>query len=178
MIGRLIAVLAAAVLVLAGCGSSNSGPTRNVRCGQSTNGVLCVVVYAGQSRISDVIGYYSPATQLPGRTWRLNLLGYNCDPASPTCRPAAQYPARARHTPPLVNGTCTAVFYEAGQAKCTSRLASAYASDGVFAGLPTTRSTTLAAHGWICMSAQVAQRGGWRDQFAHSAACYRNAHAT
>ena len=66
MIGRLIAALAAAVLVLTGCGSSNSGPSRAHRCGQSTNGVLCVVVYAGHSRIYDVIGYYSPTSRLTG----------------------------------------------------------------------------------------------------------------
>lgn len=115
----------------------------------------------------------SPTTSRTGRIWRLGLLGYDCNPASAMCRPTAQYPASRRHAPPSVDGTCIAVLFDTGRPRCTSRLATAYASLGGFTGLPTLPSATLATHAWLCMSAQVAQRGGWHDQFARSAACYQ-----
>jgi len=175
MIRRLAGVLAGAVLALAGCGSDNSGLPRDAHCGHSTNGVLCVVVYTGNSTVRDVIGYYSPATSLRGRTWRLDLLGYDCDPATAACQPAVQYPARARQVPPPVDGHCIAVIYDGGHQRCTNRLAAAYGSHADWAGLPGLPSAALAGHAWLCVAAQLARSDGWHDAFPHSAACYHHA---
>src|SRR5690348_9030259 len=166
MIRRPVATMAAAAaLLLAGCGSSKSGLPRDIRCGHSSNGVLCLLAYAGEARIRDVIGYYSPTTSLAGDTWRLNLFGYDCNPARPGCRPTAQYPATARHTPPPVDGKCIAVLYDAGRRQCAARLATAYGTHGDWTGLPALPSATLAAHAWLCVSAQLLHRHGWHDQF-------------
>lgn len=175
MIGRLVAALAAAVLLLTGCGSGNSGLPDDTHCGHSANGVLCLKVLPGEnsSTIGDVIGYYSPTTSLKGKTWRLSLVRYDCDPvAGATCRPMAQYPGPARHTPPPVQGTCVAVLYDTGRRQCTTRLAAQYGSHADWAGLPRLPSTTLGSHAWLCMSAELAHGPRWQDQFARAAACY------
>jgi hypothetical protein len=172
MIGRLVAAVAGVTLMLAGCTSSNSGLSRDTSCGHSTHGALCVTVMADSSRVRDVIAYYTPVTSLVGKTWRLSLLRYPCNPAaSRRCRPSAQYPARARSTPPPPGDTCLAQLYDSGRRRCAMRLAAAYGSFGDFDGL----RLPLITHdmnGWLCVSAQVAQGRGWRDQFARSAACY------
>lgn len=173
MIGRVICALAGAALVLAGCAPNHSDSANVTRCGHGPNGVVCVVVVHVGARVGDVIGYYSPAQSLAGDAWRLDLVRYNCDPSpSSACRPAAQYPARARHEPPPANSSCVAVLYDNGQRRCTTRLAEALGSLGDWAGLPTLPSATLATHTWLCVSAQVAQHGGWQNQFVRSAACY------
>lgn len=174
MIKRLAGLLTGAVLALTGCGADNSGLPHDAHCGHSANGVLCMVVYAGNSKVRDVIGYYSPTTSLTGRTWRLDLLGYDCDPAGAACRPVVQYPTRARHAPPPVDGRCIAVLYDSGRQRCTNRLAAAYGSHADWAGLPGLPSAALAGHAWLCVSAQLAQRDRWHDQFARSAACYHH----
>jgi hypothetical protein len=173
VIGRVGAVLVAGALALTACGSGRSGLPGDTECGHSSKGVVCVAVVTDASGVGDVIGYFSPATALAGRTWRLDLLRYGCDPGGTACRPAAQYPAAARRSPPPVDGSCIAVLYDSGRRQCTSRLAQAMATHGDWAKLPTLPSTTFAAHGWLCVSAQVARPDGWHDQFARSAACVR-----
>jgi hypothetical protein len=174
MIKRLVGALAVAVLALSGCGSNNSGLPGDTRCGHSVNGVVCVVVLkADGPAVGDVIGYYSPAVSLTGRTWRLDLVRYNCDPATRrTCRPAAQYPSATRHVPPPVDGSCIAVLYDSGRPNCTTRLAEEMATHDDWAGLPRLPSTALGAHTWLCVSAQLARGDGWHDEFGRSAACY------
>lgn len=175
MIGRISAVLAAAALVLAGCRSGDLGLPGGTHCGHSAKGVVCVrIVTDATAGVGDVIGYFSPAASLAGRTWRLDLLRYDCDPVSRTaCRPTAEYPARERRSPPPVDGRCIAVLYDSGRRHCTTRLAQAMASFGDWSGLPRLPSKTFAAHGWLCVSAQVARNGTWHNEFPPSAACVR-----
>ena len=173
MIGRRMSVLAGAALVLTSCASHGSSSPEVTHCGHSANGVVCIVVVLNGSRVGDVIGYYSPAQSLVGRSWRLELVRYGCDPAvSNSCRPEAEYPAPARHRPPPRDETCAAVVYDNGKRQCTTRLAEALGSVGDWAGLPSLPSATLARQSWLCVSAQLAQTSGWQDQFARSAACY------
>lgn len=174
MIGRLVGIVTAAALMLTGCASaSRSGLADDTQCKHSPHGVVCVVVKTSNAGIADIIGYYSPAHSLTGRTWRLDLVRYDCDPGNgSTCRPAAHYPGPSRSAPPPVDGSCIAVLYDTGSKRCTNRLAQAMASFGDWAGLDHL-PLRLTGTSWLCVTAQLRYGRAWQNEFPPAADCYR-----
>ena len=117
--------------------------------------------------VKDVIGYLSASdSPLAGKTWRLVLSRYDCDPGSatqPKCSAAATYPGPTRHGRPPRQTSCrtqsgTTVTTPTG---CHNTLAQQLGSFGDWSGL--TLPERFASSTWLCVSEQIRRGGGWRQ---------------
>jgi hypothetical protein len=134
---------------------------------------MCIKVLRVHHAVGDVIAYLAASeSPLAGRTWRLTLRRYGCDPGSgpqPRCRPAATYPGPTRRgRPPVVtscrtNGGATVVTAPIG---CHDTLAQQMATRGDWTGFyrfGDGRPHTFASRVWLCASEQVRVGGTWRQ---------------
>lgn len=168
------AMALAGALVLSGCGSTSRAtpPTPQVSallpCAAQPEGALCIKVFRVRHAVADVVAYLA-ASESPfaGRTWRLVMSQYPCDPGSqplPGCRPVATYPGPTRHGRPPLGTSCR----EKGSTKvvtapsgCHDTLAQEIASFGAFAGFNPPH--TFTSRVWLCVSEQVRAGGSWRQ---------------
>ena len=117
--------------------------------------------------VNDVIGYLSASdSPLAGKTWRLALSRYACDPGSaarPACVADATYPGPTRHGAPPVQTYCraqdgTTVTTGTG---CHDTLAQEMASIGDWSGFSVPKR--LASRTWLCVAEQIRLGGSWRQ---------------
>jgi hypothetical protein len=163
-------VALAACLMLAGCGSAGPRLSASLPCPAKPDGMLCIKVIHSSDRatVNDVVGYLaSSGTSLSGKTWRLALNRYACDPQS-GCEPAATYPGPTRHGLPPEATSCRTVGGETvtAPAGCHDTLAQAMASLGDWAGfygLAAGRPKTFGSRVWLCVAEQVMAGGSWRQ---------------
>lgn len=130
---------------------------------------LCIKVIRGAdpATVGDVIGYLSSSgTSLDGKTWRLVLNRYSCDPQA-GCGPAKVYPGPTRHGPPPASTSCrvtgTGTMVTAPP-DCHDTLAQAMATHGDWAGfyrLADGQARRFASGIWLCVSEQVRVGGSW-----------------
>jgi hypothetical protein len=164
-----VAALAGA-LALSGCGSAagNVPVPPAPQCHAQPTGALCIKVFQSGHTVRDVIAYLSASeSPLGGRTWRLTLSRYGCDPGSqarPHCRPAAAYPGVTRRGRPPIetscrqNGSMTVMTTPRG---CHDTLAQETASLGDW---PTFRvPKKLATRTWLCVSEEIRSAGSWHQ---------------
>ena len=169
--------LAASLVALAAtaCSKGAGDPMTRTEC----QGEVCVRVVGQGRSLGDVIGYFAPSSAVGGRSWRLMLTAFGCNPDEDgTCRPSADYPARRRVGNPPRYATCTSTatgIAAAGVAMpaCPSYLASAFATHGDwhrFYDL-TARPHIFAHATWLCVSVQFDVADHWEDamQPGHSA---------
>jgi hypothetical protein len=164
-----------AALLLVGCGSASGGavphPSPTLPCAAKPNGALCIKVFADGATVRDVIAYLSASnSQLAGKTWRLVLDRYACDPgAQPRaqCGPAGIYPGPTRHGVPPASSFCKTNSGETVTAPsgCHDTLAQELASFGDWQGfylLGEGKPKTFASRVWLCVSEQIRAGGSWR----------------
>lgn len=171
--GRAIVIGVAAlatVLALTGCGSaSGKVPVPPVpQCHAQPTGALCIKVFQSGHAVRDVIAYLSASeSPLGGRTWRLTLSRYGCDPGSqprPQCRPASTYPGVTRRGRPPIetscreNGSTTVITTPSG---CHDTLAQETASFGDWPAFHVPKK--FATRTWLCVSEEIRSAGSWRQ---------------
>jgi hypothetical protein len=160
--------LAAVTFALSGCGSaSGKVPAPSAPpCASQPTGALCIKVFQSGHAVRDVIGYLSASeSPLAGRTWRLTLSRYACDPGSdarPHCRAAGKYPGPTRHGRPPLETSCR----ENGSTTTTPRgchdtLAQETASFGDWSGFGVPKK--FATRTWLCVSEEIRVGGVWRQ---------------
>ena len=185
---RFEAALVTMMMCLTGCTSathvpSPSGPSP---CPTQPGGALCIHVLADHRSVRDVIGYASYGDDyLAGKTWRLVLSTYRCDPGTtqtPTCKPSATYPGPSRSGLPPASTYCRASNGATltNAPGCHDTLAQNSAVDGDWPGfagpsgsLPITFPTTTT----VCLSEQV-QAGGTAATWVDAATSPRRACST
>jgi hypothetical protein len=161
----------AGVLALSGCGSGSGSdvPTSVAKtlCATKPHGALCIKVFRHGGTVQDVIAYLSAAdSPLAGKTWRLALSRYACDPGSaaqPACAADATYPGPTRHGLPPQQTYCRT---QSGQtvttgAGCHDTLAQQMASIGDWSGFVVPKR--FASHTWLCISQEIRTGGSWRQ---------------
>ena len=172
-----LALAAVAVQVLAGCGSASPmSPTasRGLPCPAKPTGALCIKVVSHHLEVNDVIGYIvSSEPTLSGRTWRLVLNTYPCDPgqaAQPMCPANGEFPGPARHDLPPAATSCRASATGAvatAPSGCHDTLGQAMGSLGDWAGFEplTTKDqpVTFKTAVWLCVSEQLLLTNEWRS---------------
>jgi hypothetical protein len=170
VIGLGLAALAGS-LALSGCGSASGAPGipsyAGTLCPAQPSGEPCVKVLDRGHVVDDVIGYLSASdSPLAGKTWRLVLSRYSCDPASaarPKCSPAAIYPGPTRHGLPPARTSCRTQSGETVTTPngCHNALAQQMGSFGDWSGfaLP----TRFPSRTWLCVSEQIRVGGSWRQ---------------
>ena len=154
----------------AGCGSASgsavpiSAPT--VLCAPQPKGALCIKVFQDGHVVHDVIGYLAASdSPLAGKTWRLVLGRYACDPGSaprPSCAPAATYPGPTRNGRPPRQTSCrtqsgSTVTTPVG---CHDTLAQELGSFGDWSGFVLPRRFT--SRMWLCVAEQIRAGNSWR----------------
>jgi hypothetical protein len=121
--------------------------------------------------VGDVIAYLAASdSPLAGRTWRLVLSRYRCDPgpgALPRCAAAASYPGPTRHGRPPVQTSCrtSAGATVTTPTGCHDTLAQELASFGDWTGFyrfADGKPKTFGAGVWLCVSEQIRAAGAWR----------------
>jgi hypothetical protein len=172
--GQAIAVSLAALagaVALSGCGSASGSSVPVSRpttlCAPQPNGALCIKVFQHGGTIQDVIAYLSASdSPLAGKTWRLVLSRFACDPGSaaqPACAASATYPGPTRHGLPPQQTYCRT---QSGQtvttgAGCHDTLAQQMASIGDWSGLVVPKR--FASRTWLCVSEEIGTGGSWRQ---------------
>jgi hypothetical protein len=163
-------VIGAAVLAAAfsGCGSASSKVPvlAGQKCPPRPAGALCIKLFESGHAVRDVIGYLSASeSPLAGKTWRLTLSRYACDPGSgprPNCRPRATYPGPTRHGRPPIQTSCrqngSTTTTPLG---CHDTLAEELASFGDWPGFDVPKK--LATRTWLCVSEEIRVAGEWRQ---------------
>jgi hypothetical protein len=167
----VVGVAALAItLAFSGCGATARSvapaPAAVVLCAAQPNGAPCIKVLQYNHAVHDVIGYLSAShSPLAGRTWRLVLSRYGCDPGSgarPRCSAAATYPGPARHGRPPVQTSCrengVTVTTPRG---CHNTLAQEMGSFGDWAGFSLPKR--FASRAWLCTAEQIRIGGSWRE---------------
>ena len=158
--------LAAGTLALSGCGSASGKlPVPAApQCAPQPTGALCIKVFQSGHTVRDVIGYLSASeSPLAGRTWRLTLSRYACDPGSqarPSCRAAGKYPGPTRHGRPPLETSCR----ENGSTVTTPRgchdtLAQETASFGDWPSFVVPKRFVTRA--WLCVAEEIRAGGSW-----------------
>jgi hypothetical protein len=124
-------------------------------------------VFQHGNAVQDVIGYLSASdSPLAGKTWRLALSRYACDPGSaarPRCAAAATYPGPTRHGPPPRQTSCRT---QSGQtvttpSGCHDTLAQEMASVGDWSGFAVPKR--FASRTWICVAEELRTDGSWQQ---------------
>ena len=170
--GYRLIVLAASALALAGCSSQAAFPPMpDALCASKPDGALCIHVIANGPVVGDVIGYVSySGSFLAGKTWRLDLSSYSCDPGKgsrPACGPTATYPGRVHHGP----GTASTYCKDANGATitappgCHDVLWSELATHGDWSGfnhVENDRPWTITTATWLCITEQVRIGRSWQ----------------
>jgi len=163
-----LAALAGAV-ALAGCGSASGAPIppyAGTLCPVQPNGEPCIKVLQRGHVVKDVIGYLAASdSPLAGKTWRLVLRSYDCDPGEagrPKCAGTVAYPGPTRHGLPPRQTSCRT---QSGQtvttpSGCHNTLTEQLGSFGDWSGL--TLPKRFAARTWLCVSEQIRLGGAWR----------------
>lgn len=165
----LLAAVAGAV-VLSGCGSA-AGSTAlpayaGTLCPPQPHGEPCIKVLDRGHVVRDVIGYLSASdSPLAGKTWRLVLSRYDCDPGSaarPRCSAQATYPGPTRRGRPTRQTSCRT---QSGKTVttpngCHNTLAQELASFGDWSGLAVPKR--FASNTWLCVAEQIRVAGAWR----------------
>ena len=160
----------ASIVALAGCGSASGSavPVADPMklCAPQPHGAVCIKVFQNNHAVTDVIGYLS-ATDSPlvGKTWRLVLSRYSCDPGStahPSCTAAATYPGPTRHGRPPRQTSCRTQSGETvtTPSGCHDTLAQELATFGDWSGFAVPKR--FASRTWLCISQQIRTGGSWR----------------
>lgn len=170
---RLLLGLAAlgSAVALSGCGSA-SGSTAlpasaGTLCPPQPRGEPCIKVLDRGRVVRDVIGYLSASdSPLAGKTWRLVLTRYDCDPGSsaqPECSAEATYPGPARHGPPPRQTSCRTQSGETVTSPngCHDTLAQELASFGDWSGLVVPKR--FSSNTWLCVAEEIRVAGSWRE---------------
>jgi hypothetical protein len=165
-----LAALAGA-LALAGCGSASGSaiPAADPMklCAPQPHGAVCIKVFQNNHAVTDVIGYLSATdSPLAGKTWRLVLSRYGCDPGSaahPNCTAAATYPGPTRHGRPPQQTSCRTQSGETvtTPSGCHDTLAQELASFGDWSGF--TVPKRFPSNTWLCVAEQIRVGSAWRQ---------------
>ena len=158
----------ACTLALSACGSASSKVPvlAGQKCPPRPTGALCIKLFESGHAVRDVIGYLSASdSPLAGKTWRLTLSGFACDPGSeprPNCSPSATYPGPTRHGRPPIETSCR----ENGSTTttppgCHDTLAEELASFGDWPGFGVPKK--FATRTWLCVSEEIRVGSAWRQ---------------
>ena len=177
--GRLCAALVVLSLAgLVGCSSSSSvsanGAEASLPCSAKPTGNLCIRVFSHHLEVDDVIGYIvSSQPTLAGRTWRLVLTSYSCDPGvarQPKCNASGEFPGPTRRGLPPVATSCRASATGAVVTEppgCHDTLGQAVGSLGDWAGFEplATQDKPVKFNSpvWLCVSEQLLTGSGWQQ---------------
>jgi hypothetical protein len=155
----------------AGCSSSHRGLTDP--CPPAAAGRLCINVITDHAGVTDVIGYLSASdSPLAGRTWRLALSIYPCDPGAgpPACAATATYPASSQTGTPPTSTYCrsTSGAQLTSPPGCHNTETEALATHDDFRGfLPTANGVpqprTFTTRTWLCVSEQLRAGATWAE---------------
>ena len=171
--------IVAGVVALTGVTAPPAHATSPLSCTYNASyGTQCEKVVGSGRNVSDVVVYYVPPTggYLQGRTWRLLLTDYNCDPrgkSKGSCPPITHgsykgYPGKTKTVPPVHQGTtCDSISFVGTYASAEHQdcidwgLADQYARLGDFPAFGTSHS--YSSDVWLCAELQIVVNGTWTD---------------
>ncbi len=169
---HVVLAMAVATLALTSCSSSSSplSTAPSTQCAAKPNGALCLKIIDVGKVVGDVIGYLGDGgSSLSGKTWRLALERFSCDPGTqvqPACAPSATYPGMTQHGLMKPDTFCKDQHGATITAPpgCHDALMEAVGTDGAWSGFAVpTQGLTFPASTWLCISEQVLVAGTWQS---------------